>query len=116
VRELELAPSAEADLSDVLVRSQADFGNAARLRYEALIERALQDIQVDPTCAGSTDRSELGRGVRTYHLRHCRGRARIAEGSVKDPRHMLVYEFDDLRVVVLRLLHDSMDLGRHVGG
>ena len=29
---------------------------------------------------------------------------------------MLVYEFGDLRVVVLRLLHDSMDLGRHVGG
>ena len=115
MRELELAPSAEADLVDVLIRSEQHFGGAARRRYEALIERGLADIQADPNCVGSADRTELGRGIRSYHLRHCRDRARIEEGVVKEPRHLVLYEFDEVRVVVLRLLHESMDLGRHIG-
>lgn len=114
MRRLELTRSAQADLAEILDRSFETFGALARRRYEALIEVALGDLRADPECIGSLDRPELGAAVRTYHLAYCRARARAKGAAVGDPRHLLAYAFNDERVVVLRVLHDAMDLARHV--
>ncbi len=88
----------------------------ARRRYEALFVVAFIDLQTDAVCVGSLDRPELGEAIRTYHLRSCRGRAKIEGASVGQPRHLIVYEYDDERVLVLRVLHDSMELAQHIPG
>jgi toxin ParE1/3/4 len=95
-------------------RSAAGFGISARRRYEALVEAALADLQTEPIRLGSLDRAELGVGVRTYHLRNSRARAKTKDGVVRNPRHLIAYEFDQTRVLILRVLHDAMDLARHV--
>lgn len=91
------------------------FGPAARQRYEALVAAALSDIAHDWRRAGSVKRDDLGAGWRIYHLRNSRQRARKAAGIVQSPRHVLVYRLatGDI-VIVLRILHDSMDLPRHL--
>lgn len=75
----------------------------------------MQDIAADAHRVGTMERVILGRPVRLYHLRHARNRARSDVGVVQSPRHLLVYRLAlDGTVVILRVLHDSMDLVRHL--
>jgi toxin ParE1/3/4 len=114
-RDLELTFLAQGDIAELLDASVETFGPIARSRYEALIAAAFADVCDDPGRAGSVERPELGEGTRTYHLRHSRNRARTDQGAVAEPRHLLVYELpDDRRVLVLRVLHEAMDLEQHV--
>lgn len=112
---LTLAAAARSDVANILRRSAADFGPAARERYAALIATALADLRADPACLGSAERSEILPGVRTYHLSHCRRRA--GQPAVGRPRHLLAYRAEgDGRVVVLRVLHDAMELEEQLRG
>jgi len=114
-RSLELTEAARADVAQILRLSAADFGEAARSRYAALIATAFADLLSDPLRPNSIDRPELAAGVRTYRLRHGRRRAAGRLGAVRTPRHLIVYQTPepDL-VVVLRVLHDAMELERHL--
>jgi len=113
-------PSAKSDrdFSDILKWSLREFGESAALRYKVLLEQALADIQVAPFRPGSQDRSDLAPGVRTYHVRFSRRRARVVAGPVRNPRHFLVYRVreDDGEIDVLRILHESCDLPRYFPG
>ena len=53
--------------------------------------------------------------MRSYHLRHSRGRARLLGGFVRKPRHLLLYWMESEGIVGIgRVLHDSMELERHM--
>ena len=109
-----LAPAAKEDLEAILRWSHEHFGEEARLRYEALLVRAILDIAEDANRAGSQQRPELADAARTYHIRNSRDRV---EGvpHVKQPRHFLLYRLTtDGQIEVGRVLHDSMDLSRHL--
>jgi toxin ParE1/3/4 len=115
VAKLQFARRAKRDIGALLDWSEERFGPLARRRYEALIDAALQDIANDASRAGSTGLIILGRRVRLYHLRHSRNRARVDEGVVQSPRHVVVYRLAPHdTVIILRVLHDSMDLTRHL--
>jgi len=111
-----LAPVARQDIRDTLRWSQEKFGQRAAGRYQALLTQALRDIEADPERAGSRDRPEIQlAGARTYHL--ALSRDRVAGQRVRTPRHFLLYwRRRDGVIVVARVLHDSMDLSRHVLG
>jgi len=114
-RRLTLAAAARSDIANILRKSAADFGAEARARYATLIATALADLRADPACLGSADRSEILPGVRTYHPSHCR--KRVGERAVGKPRHLLAYRVEDGgRVMVLRVLHDAMELEGKLGG
>ncbi len=103
------------DIATVLAWSMQHFGPAGRRRYESLVATALRDLAEDWQRPGSAARPELGGTYRTYHLRHSRARARTEDGIVRTPRHIVVYRWSAGDVlVVLRLLHDAMDVDRHV--
>jgi len=108
VRRLISAP-AKRDIAGVLDWSRESFGADARRRYERLIARGLVAITAarDPPSSRPVDAA--GVDVRVYHLRNSR---RTTGGVlVREPKHFLVYERPEPRfVVVLRLLHDAMDL------
>jgi toxin ParE1/3/4 len=103
---------AERDLQDIFRWSEAEFGILAADRYEALIAQALADIAEDPVRPGAKQRDELFAGIYTYHLVF--SREHVSEGRVKSPRHFLVYRIVEDRIEVLRVLHDSRDLDRHI--
>lgn len=112
---LRLSVLAETDITDILEYSETTFGDVARLRYEALLETGLRDLAADPDRLGVTGRDELGLGVRTYHLIHCRDRARTERGPVRRPRHLIVFRVTDPDFVdISRVLHDAVELADHV--
>lgn len=115
-RRLDLTLQARDDIAELLDTSAERFGQISRRRYEALVARVLEDVRVDPRRPGSLARPELGPGTRTYRFRFSRDRGRTDSGGVKSPRHLLVYETpDEHAVLVLRVLHDAMDIEQHVG-
>ncbi|MGK9168080.1 type II toxin-antitoxin system RelE/ParE family toxin [Inquilinus limosus] len=114
MRRYRLSATAERELGEILARTELQFGATARLRYQALIVAALGDIAADPDCRGTRPRPEIGDGVRIYHLRHSRERTRSKHGVVRAPRHFLLYKVKADLIVVGRILHEAMDLDRHV--
>jgi toxin ParE1/3/4 len=92
--------------------SAGRFGAAAADRYETLIGQALTDLGEDPLRAGVRQRAELPADIYIYHL--AASRERVAGDRVGTPRHMLLYRVSAARVEVLRILHDSRDLARHL--
>lgn len=115
-RTLEISLAAQGDIRRILHTSALEFGNDARGRYAVLIATGLEDLRLDPMCPGSMTRSDLLAGTRTYHLVQCRRRAGRGGKSVKSPRHLIVYATPDPnQVVVLRVLHDAMELSGHLG-
>jgi toxin ParE1/3/4 len=112
--EVRVTGPARRDLAAILKRSRKEFGEAAALRYEALLAQALRDIRDDPERPGSKERPEIMiEGARTYHLSF--SRSRVSGSSVREPRHFLLYRRRDERVIeVGRILHDSRDLARHL--
>ncbi len=109
-----LSDAAQADVIDILAWTQAQFGEAARLRYESLIVAALRDVATQPGRAGSIERPEFGAGVRSWHLRLSRDHVATGAGVVRRPRHFLIYRVEPPLLVVGRVLHDAMELARHL--
>lgn len=112
-----LSDAAQDDVLNILTWTHEQFGEAARLRYESLIVAALRDVagQSDrPDRPGSLARPELGAGVRSWHLRLSRGHLKPGVAVVRRPRHFLVYRAEPALVVVGRVLHDAMELARHL--
>jgi toxin ParE1/3/4 len=91
----------------ILKRSFQEFGEAASLRYVALLRQALSDIEADPERPGSKERPEiLIEGARTYHM--ALSRTRVSGSRVKEPRHFILYRRrEDGVIEVARVLHDG---------
>lgn len=109
-----LSEAAQGDVLEILAWTHERFGEAARLRYESLIVAALRDVASQPDRPGSLARPELGAGVRSWHLRLSRKHTKPGVGIVQRPRHFLVYRLQPGLVVVGRVLHDAMELARHL--
>ncbi len=88
---------------------------AAEQDIEALLVQGILDLADDPSRAGSLERSELAKGAKTYHLRHSRDHVGRTIGRIRKPRHFLLYRMAaDGCLEIGRVLHDSMDLVRHL--
>jgi toxin ParE1/3/4 len=110
-----LAPQAERDIEAILAWTHEEFGEKARRRYEALLAKAILDVAESPGRPGSHDRPEIAPAARTYHIRHSRAWVKRTAGKVERPRHFLLYRTrDDGTVEIGRVLHDGMDLRRHL--
>ena len=108
--------TAGRDIVAVTNWSLKEFGEDADLRYDALITQALTDIGDDPERAGSRQRFELAKGVLIYHLRFSRDRAKSVLGVVHHPRHFVIYRRQEHLIEILRVLHDTRELQRHMPG
>lgn len=101
---------AQADIVNTLAWTMRRFGTQAQERYERLLSSALADLLADPQRIGSAARPELGDGVRSYHLQHSK-----KHSNVTRTRHLILYRMADAGTVeVGRVLHDAMELERHV--
>jgi plasmid stabilization system protein ParE len=106
MRRLIVKPAALAEARSALRVSRSNFGSNAARRYEALIRRAYNLLRKDPTRPGVQQRDGMSPGVLLFHLRHARARG----ASPKQPRHFIVFTYDEASLTILRVLHDSMDV------
>jgi toxin ParE1/3/4 len=106
-----LTHAAQSDVASILAWSDEQFGAEARERYRALIATGIRDAASQPDDVGHVVRPELGEGVLSWHLSQSRIRS---PGVVRRPRHFLICGWDGEVLVVGRILHDAMDLRRHV--
>ena len=114
MRRLVVAPRAERDLDDILTRSATVFGEAAAERYRRLIDRAIANLLADPARSGVRTQPGLPPAIRLYALRMA-AHGTPPSDRVNRPRHPVVFRYDAKEVRIVRVLHESMDMKRHLG-
>ncbi|MBW7901804.1 MAG: type II toxin-antitoxin system RelE/ParE family toxin [Rhodocyclaceae bacterium] len=100
-----LARQAEQDIADILAWTEEHFGSRQAGVYAETLTLALEALTDGPGASGAKGRDDILPGIRTLHVAR-RGR---------HGRHFVVFRTsEDCCIDVLRILHDSMDLTRHV--
>ncbi len=105
---IRLAEAAGQDYQAILRWTVENFGRAQARTYAKALNSALQDMAQGPDVIGTRLREDIGPDIHTLHVaRHGR-----------KGRHFVVFRIspspDASIIEVLRLLHDSMDLPRHL--
>lgn len=101
-----LTDQAAQDVEGILEWTFQQFGSQQLEIYTEVINDALEVLNEGPTAIGVCWHPELGEAVATLH---------VARQGRKG-RHLLVFRASvpESVVEVLRILHDSMDLSRHL--
>jgi len=103
-----LADAAEKDFREIIRWTLQQFGVAQAASYAKILSAALTSLTEGPDVRGARPREEIGKGIFTLHVARKGARG----------RHFIVFRAgrgkDQQIIEVLRLLHDSMDLARHV--
>lgn len=74
----------------------------------------MRRVAADPNGRSTVDRSELAPSMRSFHIRHSRHESR--EAPVVNPVHVIFYRVIEAGIVeIVRVLHERMEPGRHVG-
>ena len=100
-----LGRQAERDYMEIVQWTTRGFGAAQAEAYADTVSLALQALADGPKITGAKTRDEISVGTHTLHVaRHGR-----------KGRHFVVFRIGKGQTIdVLRLLHDSMDLARHI--
>jgi toxin ParE1/3/4 len=100
-----LGTAAELDFANIVKWTAENFGARQAKIYRDTLVQAIDDLAGGPDVAGSKARDEILPGLRTLHVaRHGRR-----------GRHLLMYRAAAGSVIeIVRILHDSMDLPRHL--
>ncbi len=115
MRRVRLTRLAADDIKNILRRSESEFGEVARGRYKALIDRAIQDLAEDPGRIGCKGIEDVRPGYFIYHIKWAK--ARLSGPSVRQPRHLLVCSIDgDAGIIVAAVVHERELLERHLDG
>jgi toxin ParE1/3/4 len=100
-----LGAVAELDFANILKWATENFGARQAAIYRDTLLRAIGELANGPDVAGSKARDEIMSGLRTLHVAR-RGRR---------GRHFLLYRAGEGRIIEIgRILHDQMDLQRHL--
>lgn len=103
-----LSAAVEADYRQILRWTVNKFGLAQARNYADTLSSALQALSTGPALLGVRERPEIGNDIRTLH---------VARNGRKG-RHFVVFRVSSIQgrdvIDVLRVLHDSMDLERHL--
>jgi len=99
-----LGYQAEQDYVEILRWTVKTFGAGQASSYAETIVLAIEALAGGPDILGARAREDIQPGIRTLHVAR-QGRA---------GRHFVVFRAAGSDIDVLRLLHDSMDLPRHL--
>jgi toxin ParE1/3/4 len=93
---LVLSLEATEDRKDIVAYGVANWGREQAQRYNQKLKNGLAAIQLNPKI-GRTHQ-ELPFGYLLYHIE----------------RHYIIYVVAGMRIEVIRILHDRMDLSQHI--
>ena len=100
-----LGAAAEVDFANILKWTTENFGARQSRVYRDTLVQAIGELANGPDVVGSRARDEIMAGLRTLH---------VARRSRRG-RHLLMYRAaPNSTVEIVRILHDRMDLRRHV--
>lgn len=100
-----LADQAELDFLDIATWTAENFGSRQADEYSETVMLAIEALTDGPEILGAKVREDIGPGICTLH---------VARQGRKG-RHFVIFRKAEERTIdVLRLLHDSMDLARHI--
>jgi toxin ParE1/3/4 len=99
-----LSQQAEQDYVEILQWTTKTFGKGQASTYAETIALAIEALAGGPDVLGARARDDIHPGIRTLHV------ARQGRSG----RHLVVFREAKSAIDVLRLLHDSMDLPRHL--
>lgn len=100
-----LGAAAEVDFANIIRWTAENFGARQSRAYRNILVPAIGELAEGPHVAGSSARDEIMAGLRTLHVARAGRR-----GS-----HFLMYRTAPNRTIeIVRILHDRMDLRRHV--
>jgi toxin ParE1/3/4 len=100
-----LGRQAEQDYVEILRWTTKTFDSAQARTYAQTISLAIQALKDGPEISGSKPRDEIAPSIRSLHV------ARLGRKG----RHFVVFRASGERTIdVLRVLHDCMDLSRHL--
>lgn len=91
-----LTPEAENDLIEIYVYGFQKFGEMQAEKYFSELEGCFQILSEKPLI--SRERTEFTPSVRIHH----------------HGRHLVIYIIQNNQVLIVRVLHDSMDLQQHL--
>ena len=101
-RRLRVSAAASADFAAILQWTEQTFGRRQAQTYGDLLAATLGALLEGTDVAGSTPRDEILPGLRALHMR-------------RPGRHVVLYRVPEPDVVeVMRILHDAMDIERHL--
>lgn len=102
---LRLAASAEQDIADILAWTTEQFSPQQAEVYAETLSLALEALLEGPDVVGAQARDDIAPDIHVLHVAR-KGRR---------GRHFIAFRPDkNHRIDVLRVLHDSMDLARHI--
>jgi toxin ParE1/3/4 len=102
---VQLSQQAELDFSEILKWTAENFGLQQANEYAETLGLAIGALNAGPEIVGSRKRDEVGSGIYTLY---------VARNGRKG-RHFVVFRIaENQTIAVLRLLHERMDLARHV--
>jgi len=103
---IRIATAAEEDFQRILEWTVEHFGRRQAKAYAVTVSQAIQALSQGPTTPRLKPRPDIFRDVAVLH---------VARGGRKG-RHFIVVRLRNRAklVEVLRILHDSMDLARHI--
>lgn len=108
-RTVRLSAAAQADVERIAQWTTEQFGPSQAVAYGRTLSLALDALSEGPAVIGAKARDEILKGLFTLHVAR-RGRK---------GRHFILFRLAPRgsgdSIEVLRLLHDSMDLARHIG-
>jgi toxin ParE1/3/4 len=102
-----VAAAAETDFEAIIGWTLDQFGDVQARVYAEVLASAIEALAAGPNLPGVKARSEIGKHLFTLHVARERRRG----------RHFVLFRVDAaperLRIDVLRILHDAMDLQQH---
>jgi len=100
-----LGAAAELDFANIVKWTAENFGARQSRVYQTTLVQAIGELAEGPDVAGSKSREEIMPGLRTVHVARYGRR-----GS-----HFLMYRVaPKVTIEIVRILHDRMDLQRHL--
>ncbi len=101
-----LSDTADTDFAQILAWTENQFGPAQAEAYEKIVRAAIRELGQGPNIRGVRARNDAEPGFLTLHVARHGRRA----------RHFLLFRVAEQqqRIEIIRILHDSMDLKRHL--
>lgn len=93
---LALSPEAQEDYEDILAYTERQWGVEQMGKYDTLLDKALLALETNPR--KGRRHVKLPEALRYYPV----------------GRHNIVFRVEAKQIEVVRILHDRMDMGRHI--
>lgn len=100
-----LSRAAEADFSAIVAWTATHFGDLQAQKYAEVLTQTIAPMYEGPDVVGTKTRDDITHGLKSLHV------ARMGrKGS-----HFVVFRAATANTIdVLRVMHESMDLARHL--